>query len=87
MLHDVYPLHRLLEDSSMKSYGEEKTHLNSTNNIWKMSFHPQGMLQVVDGLSCVEQEISACHVCLRAEAAELLPDWACLLHTFNKPIL
>jgi hypothetical protein len=32
MLHGVYPLHRLLEESSMKSYGEEKTHLNSTNN-------------------------------------------------------
>jgi hypothetical protein len=32
LLHGVYPLHRLLEDSSMKSYGEEKTHLNSTNN-------------------------------------------------------
>jgi hypothetical protein len=31
LLHDLYPLHRLLEDSSMKSYGEEKTHLNSTN--------------------------------------------------------
>jgi hypothetical protein len=32
MLHDGSPLHRLLEDSSMKSYAEEKTHLNSTNN-------------------------------------------------------
>ena len=32
-MHGVYPLHRLLEDGSMKSYGEEKTHRNSTNNI------------------------------------------------------
>ena len=32
MLHSVYHLHRLLEDNSMKSYGEEKTHRNSTNN-------------------------------------------------------
>jgi hypothetical protein len=30
--HSAYRLYRLLEDSSMKSYGEEKTHLNSTNN-------------------------------------------------------
>jgi hypothetical protein len=32
MLHGVYQLHRLFKDSSVKSYGEEKTHLNSTNN-------------------------------------------------------
>src|SRR6202043_3871413 len=31
-MYDVYLLHRLLEDSSTKSYGEEKTHRNSTNN-------------------------------------------------------
>jgi len=32
MLHGIYPLHRLLEDNSMKSYGKEKTHRISTNN-------------------------------------------------------
>ena len=34
MLHGVYPLHRLLEDNSMKSYGEDKAHRNSTNNTF-----------------------------------------------------
>jgi cellulose biosynthesis protein BcsQ len=33
MLYGVYPLHRLLEDNSRKSYGEDKAHRNSTNNI------------------------------------------------------
>src|SRR5262249_46240557 len=31
-MYGVSPLHRLLEGSSMKSYGEEKTHRYSTNN-------------------------------------------------------
>ena len=43
MLHGVYPLHRLLEDNSMKSYGEDKAHRNSTNNKSKSSF--MGTLQ------------------------------------------
>jgi hypothetical protein len=43
-MYGVYPLHRLLEDSSMKSYGEEKTHRNSTNNssLANSHFYPLG---------------------------------------------
>ena len=37
MLHGIYQLYRLLEDNSTKSYGEEKTHRNSTNNT---DLHP-----------------------------------------------
>src|SRR5947209_3850023 len=33
MPHGVYPLHRLLEDNSLKSYREDKAHRNSTNNM------------------------------------------------------
>ena len=32
MMHGVYLLYKLFEGDSRKSYGEEKTNLNSTNN-------------------------------------------------------
>ena len=38
LTHGVYLLYRLLEDDSTKSYGEEKTNRNSTDNTFRLRY-------------------------------------------------
>ncbi len=39
MMHGIYLLYKLFEGDSRKSYGEEKTNLNSTNNSPREKLH------------------------------------------------